>query len=140
MQLHVDVVSAEGQLYAGNADMVFVAAEMGEVGIAPRHAPLLTRIRPGALRIQHEGQPEEAFFVSGGILEVQPHLVTVLTDTAERAEELDRAAAEEARKRAQDAVNKAEERSDLAQAQAELAEAEARLSLIERLHSARSGH
>src|SRR5690625_7270942 len=99
MPLHVDVVSAEGELYAGKADMVFVAAEMGEVGIAPRHAPLLTRIRPGALRVQREGKPEEQFFVSGGILEVQPHLVTVLADTAERAEDLDEAAAEQAKKR-----------------------------------------
>ena len=135
MQLHVDVVSAEGELYAGNADMVFVAAEMGEVGIAPRHAPLLTRIRPGALRIQREGQPEEAFFVSGGILEVQPHLVTVLADTAERAENLDETAAEEAKKRAQQAVSEAGEHIDLEQAQLELAEAEARLNLIRQLRS-----
>lgn len=139
MQLHVDVVSAEGELYAGNAEMVFVAAEMGEVGIAPRHAPLLTRIRPGALRIKREGQPEEAFFVSGGILEVQPHLVTILADTAERAENLDQAAAEEARKSAKEAVSSAEQRVDLAQAQSELAEAEARLALIKRMHS-RPGH
>src|SRR5699024_9215697 len=131
----VDVVSAEGELYAGNADMVFVAAEMGEVGIAPRHAPLLTRIRPGALRIQREGQPEEAFFVSGGILEVQPHLVTVLADTAERAENLDETAAEEAKKRAQQAVSEAGEHIDLEQAQLELAEAEARLNLIRQLRS-----
>lgn len=135
MQLHVDVVSAEGELYAGNADMVFVAAEMGEVGIAPRHAPLLTRIRPGALRIQREGRPEEAFFVSGGILEVQPHLVTVLADTAERAEDLDEAEAEKARKRAEKAVSRAEEHVDWVRAQTQLAEAEARINLIERLRS-----
>lgn len=139
MPLHVDVVSAEGELYAGDADMVFVAAELGEVGIAPQHAPLLTRIRPGALRIQREGQPEEAFFVSGGILEVQPHLVTILADTAERAEDLDRQAAERAKTRAEEAVSQAEERIDVAQAQLALVEAEARLSLIERLHS-RPGH
>jgi len=135
MSLHVDVVSAEGEMFADKADMVFVAAEMGDVGIAPRHAPLLTRIRPGALRIQREGQPEETFFVSGGMLEVQPHLVTVLADTAERAAELDQAEAEKARQRARDAVSQAEEKVDLQQAQEELAEAEARLSLIERLHA-----
>lgn len=140
MQLHLDVVSVEGEMYAGNADMVFVAAEMGEVGIAPQHAPLLTRIRPGALRVQRDNEPEETFFVSGGILEVQPQLVTVLADTAERAEELDRAAAERARQRAQQAVDEVEKHVDASKAQRELAEAEARLSLIERLHSARSGH
>jgi|SRR5690625_3158961 len=139
MPLHVDVVSAEGELYAGKADMVFVAAEMGEVGIAPRHAPLLTRIRPGAVRVQREGQPEEAFFVSGGILEVQPHLVTILADTAERADNLDQAAAEQARTRAKEAVSAADKHVDLQQAQRELAEAEARLALIERLHE-RSRH
>lgn len=139
MPLHVDVVSAEGELFADKADMVFVAAEMGEVGIAARHAPLLTRIRPGALRVQREGQPEEAFFVSGGILEVQPHLVTVLADTAERAEDLDEAAAEQAKKRAQEAVSQAEEHIDLSKAQQELAEAEARVNLIQRLRSTKTG-
>lgn len=139
MPLHVDVVSVEGEMYAGDADMVFVAAQLGEMGIAPQHAPLLTRIKPGALRIQREGQPEETFFVSGGMLEVQPHLVTVLADTAERAEDLDRAAAEEARKRAEEAVSGAEEKIDLEHAQRDLAEAEARLSLIQRLHSS-PGH
>lgn len=135
MQLHVDVVSAEGELFAGNADMVFVAAQEGEVGIAPRHAPLLTRIRPGAVRVQHDGKQEEAFFVSGGILEVQPHLVTILADTAERAENLDQAAAEAARKRAEQAVAQAEERIDLDKAQRDLAEAEARLIFIKQLRS-----
>src|SRR5699024_1400088 len=139
MQLHVDVVSAEGEMFDGNADMVFVAGQEGEVGIAPRHAPLLTRIRPGALRVQREGKPEEQFFVSGGILEVQPHLVTVLADTAERAEDLDEAAAEQAKKRAQEAVDEAAEHIDLEKAQTELAEAEARINLIRRLRSGKSG-
>lgn len=141
MPLHVDVVSAEGEMFADEADMVFVAAELGEMGIAPQHAPLLTRIRPGPVRIQREGRAEETFFVSGGMLEVQPHLVTILADTAERADELDRTAAREAKKRAEDALSGAEHQIDLDQAQQELAEAEARLSLIERLHShAGSGH
>lgn len=135
MQLHLDVVSAEGEMYAGDADMVFVAAEMGEVGIAPRHAPLLTRIRPGALRVQRANQPEETFFVSGGVLEIQPQRVTVLADTAERAEDLDRAAAEQARQRAQQAIEEDGEHVDLANAQRELAEAEARMTLIEQLRA-----
>lgn len=136
MEFHVDVVSAEAQLFSDNAHMVFVPAQMGELGIAPQHAPLLTRIKPGALRVQQEGQAqEETFFISGGILEVQPHLVTVLADTAERAEELDKAAAEQAKQRAQEAMEQAEEQIDQDKAQAELAEAEARLSLIQRLKS-----
>ncbi len=136
MQLHVDVVSAEGQIYSGSADMVFVAAEMGEVGIAPRHAPLLTRIRPGQVRIQLSGE-EHAFFVSGGVLEVQPHLVTVLADTAERAEDIDEAAAEKARQRAEEAVSQADDHVDMERAQAELAEAAARLDMVRKLRTNR---
>lgn len=140
MDFHLDVVSAEGELYSDDAHMVFVAAQMGEMGIAARHAPLLTRIKPGPLRIQHNGnRNEESFFVSGGILEVQPQLVTVLADTAERAEELDRAAAEEAKKRAEKAIGKAKEDVDHARAQAALAEAEARLEMIQHLHT-QQGH
>ncbi len=137
MQLHVDVVSAEGQIYSGSADMVFVAAEMGEVGIAPRHAPLLTRIRPGQVRIQLSGEKEHAFFVSGGVLEVQPHLVTVLADTAGRAEDIDQAAAEKARQRAEEAVAQADDKVDMERAQAELAEAAARLDMVRKLRSTR---
>lgn len=142
MPLHVDVVSAEKHLFADEADMVFVAAELGEMGIAPQHAPLLTRIRPGAVRVQRDGQEEETFFVSGGMVEVQPHLVTILADTAERAEDLDRAAAEQARQRAEQALSGDPQQIDLDQAQQALAEAEARLSLIERLHNkhGRSAH
>ncbi|MES1941001.1 ATP synthase F1 subunit epsilon [Salinisphaera sp. T5B8] len=135
MKLHVDLVSAEGQIYSGSATMVFVAAELGEVGIAPRHAPLLTRMRPGQVRIQQEGQDEQQFFVSGGVLEVQPHLVTVLADTAERAADIDEAAAEKAKQRAEEELAKAEDKMDIAQAQAELAEAAARLSIVKKLRS-----
>ncbi|MBO9470677.1 F0F1 ATP synthase subunit epsilon [Endozoicomonas sp. G2_2] len=135
MKLHVDLVSAEGQIYSGSATMVFVAAEMGEVGIAPRHAPLLTRMRPGQVRIQEEGQEEQQFFVSGGVLEVQPHLVTVMADTAERAADIDEAAAEKAKQRAEEQVAKAEDKVDIARAQSELAEAAARLHMVKKLRS-----
>ena len=135
MKLHVDLVSAEGQIYSGSATMVFVAAEMGEVGIAPRHAPLLTRMRPGQVRIQEEGQEEQHFFVSGGVLEVQPHLVTVMADTAERAADIDEAAAEKAKQRAEEKIAKADDKIDIAHAQAELAEAAARLTLVKKLRS-----
>ncbi|MAS09614.1 F0F1 ATP synthase subunit epsilon [Salinisphaera sp.] len=135
MKLHVDLVSAEGQIYSGSATMVFVAAEMGEVGIAPRHAPLLTRMRPGQVRIQQEGQEEQQFFVSGGVLEVQPHLVTVMADTAERAADIDEAAAEKAKQRAEEQVAKAEDKVDIARAQSELAEAAARLHMVKKLRS-----
>ncbi|ROO32982.1 F0F1 ATP synthase subunit epsilon [Salinisphaera orenii] len=137
MKIHVDVVSAEGEIYSGSASMVFVAAELGEVGIAPRHAPLLTRMRPGQVRVQQEGQDEVTFFVSGGVLEVQPHLVTVLADTVERAADIDEAEAEKAKKRAEEAMAEAHDRVDMARAQAELAEAAARLSIVQKL---RSGH
>lgn len=137
MKLHVDVVSAEGQIFSGSASMVFVAAEEGEVGIAPRHAPLLTRMRPGQVRVRGEEQDEQTFFVTGGVLEVQPHLVTVLADTVERAADIDEAEAEKAKKRAEEAVAEAQERVDMARAQAELAEAVARLNMVRKL---RAGH
>jgi F-type H+-transporting ATPase subunit epsilon len=116
---------------------VFVAAELGEVGIAPRHAPLLTRMRPGQVRIQQEGQEEQQFFVSGGVLEVQPHLVTVMADTAERAADIDEAAAEKAKQRAEENLAKADDKTDIARAQSELAEAAARLSIVKKLRSNR---
>ncbi|WP_348764786.1 F0F1 ATP synthase subunit epsilon [uncultured Salinisphaera sp.] len=137
MKLHVDLVSAEGQIYSGSATMVVVAAEEGDVGIAPRHAPLLTRMRPGQVRIQQEGQEELQFFVSGGILEVQPHLVTVMADTAERAADIDEAAAEQAKQRAEESLAQAGDRVDVSRAQAELAEAAARLTMVKKLRAGR---
>src|SRR5690606_11013129 len=105
MPIHVDIVSAEGAIYSGEARMVFAPAKMGDVGIAPRHAPLLTDLRPGEVRVQpQEGGEELFFYVTGGVLEVQPHLVTVLADSALRAEDLDEAAALEARERARQAL------------------------------------
>ena len=106
MELKVDIVSAEGEIHAGTASMVFAPAEMGEVGIAPRHAPLLTRLNPGVVRVKN-GDEEQEFFVSGGLLEVQPYQVTVMADTAQRAHDIDEAAAIEAKKRAEEALSQA---------------------------------
>lgn len=136
--IHVDIVSAEGQIYAGDASMVFAPAVEGEIGIAPRHAPLLTNLKPGEVRVQAPGEPEElSFFIGGGALEVQPHQVTVLADTAIRARDLDEAAALEARRRAQDAMQERTDKIELAEAQAELARAAAQLRAIERLRKKR---
>ncbi len=136
MEIKVDIVSAEGEIYAGDASMVFAPAEMGEVGIAPRHAPLLTRLKPGVVRVQ-SGNEELEFFVSGGILEVQPTQVTVMADTAERAHDIDEAAAIEAKRRAEEALSQASADVDLARAQAELVEAAARLHLVSKLKGKR---
>ena len=103
MTIHVDIVSAEKEIFSGPAEMVFASAVMGEVGILPRHAPLLTQLRPGQVRIKTPSGEEEFFYVSGGMLEVQPHVVTVLADTAERAKDLDEAAAQQAKERAEQA-------------------------------------
>jgi F-type H+-transporting ATPase subunit epsilon len=133
MTMHVDIVSAEAEIFSGTAEMVFAPAEMGEVGIMPRHAPLLTRLKPGEVRVKHEGGEEEFFFVSGGMLEVQPYTVTILADTAERAKDVDEAAAIEAKRRAEEALRDRKSDFDYAQAQAELAEAVARLRTIQNL-------
>ena len=137
MKIHVDVVSVEGEIFSGSASIVFAPAEMGEIGIMPRHAPLLTRLKPGNLRIRDEDDNEEQVFVSGGLLEVQPHLITVMADTAERAEDIDEAEAEKAKERAEQAVSEAEDKIDLERAQLELTEAAARLDMVRRLRSSR---
>ena len=133
MELHVDIVSAESAIYSGPATMVFAPAEMGEVGIAPRHAPLLTRLIPGEVRVQTQEGKEYSFFVSGGMLEVQPHVVTVLSDTALRAKDIDEAAAMEARERAEKTLADTKTDFDYAKAQAELAEAIAQLRTLQKL-------
>ncbi|MET0660160.1 MAG: F0F1 ATP synthase subunit epsilon [Steroidobacteraceae bacterium] len=135
--LHVDIVSAEGEIYSGEASMVFAPAQMGEIGIAPRHAPLLTTLRPGELRVQEPNGEEQYFYVSGGAIEIQPHLVTVLADTAARAKDLDEAAAKEAMDRAEEALRDRKGEMDSAKAQAELARAAAQLRAIERLRKMR---
>jgi F-type H+-transporting ATPase subunit epsilon len=135
--IHVDIVSAEGQIFSGEATMLFVPGSQGELGIYPRHAPLLTTLAPGEVRVQTEGHEEQAFYVGGGALEIQPHLVTVLADTAARAKDLDEAAALAAKQRAEDAVRNRSDKIDIAEAQAELLRAVAQLRAIERLRKKR---
>ncbi|HET7175859.1 MAG TPA: F0F1 ATP synthase subunit epsilon [Gammaproteobacteria bacterium] len=129
---HVDIVSAEREIFSGDAEMVFAPAEMGELGITPRHAPLLTRLKPGTVRVQTGGE-ESVFYVSGGILEIQPHMVTVLSDTAQRAADIDEAAAQEAKRRAEEALANQSGEMDVARAQAELVEAVARLKALDQI-------
>ena len=135
--IHVDIVSAEGQIFSGAASMVFVPGSQGELGIAPRHAPLLTTLKAGEVRVQTDGAEEQSFYVGGGSVEVQPNLVTVLADTAARARDLDEAAALAAKQRAEDAVRERTDKVDVAEAQAELARAMAQLRAIERLRKKR---
>ncbi len=133
MTLHVDIVSAEAEIFSGTATMVFAPAEMGEVGISPRHTPLLTRLKPGEVRVQTSDGEEKSFYVSGGMLEVQPHVVTVLADTAIRADSLDEAQALEAKERAEKLLGDKSADIDYARAQAELAESMAQLATIRKL-------
>jgi len=135
--IHVDIVSAEGQIFSGDASRVFVPGSEGEIGIAPRHAPLLTTLKPGEVRVQTEGREEQSFYVGGGALEIQPHQVTVLADTAARAHDLDEAAALAAKSRAEDAVRTRGDKLEIAEAQAELARAVAQLRAIERIRKKR---
>ncbi|HVT36943.1 MAG TPA: F0F1 ATP synthase subunit epsilon [Nevskiaceae bacterium] len=130
--LHVDIVAAEGHIYSGEATMVFAPASQGEVGIAPRHAPLLTTLKPGTVRVQN-GSEEHAFFVAGGILEIQPHLVSVLADTALRSKDIDEAAAAKAKADAEAKLAGAKTEMDLKHAQQELIEAAARLEFVKKI-------
>jgi F-type H+-transporting ATPase subunit epsilon len=131
--IHVDIVSAEGQIFSGEATMVFAPGSQGELGIAPRHAPLLTTLKAGEVRVQSEGQEEQSFYVGGGAMEVQPHLVTVLADTAARGRDLDEAAALAAIQRAEDAVRNRSDKISIAEAQAEIVRLNAQLAIIRRL-------
>jgi len=133
MTMHVDIVSAESEIYSGTVEAVFAPAVMGDVGIMPRHSPLLTQLKPGEVRVVRQGGEEEFFYVSGGMLEIQPHVVTVLADTALRAKDVDEAAALEAKQRAEQALADRTTDIDYARAQAELAEAIAQLQTIQRL-------
>jgi F-type H+-transporting ATPase subunit epsilon len=131
--IHVDIVSAEGEIFSGEASMVFAPAVMGEIGIAPRHAPLLTTLKPGEVRVQTPAGEEQFFYVSGGAIEIQPHLITVLADTAIRAKDLDEAAALEAKQRAEDALKNRTDAVDAAELQAELARLAVQVKMIEKL-------
>jgi len=139
MMIHVDIVSAEGEIHSGQAEMVYAPAVMGEVGIAPRHTPLVTRLKPGEIRVDTGSGEMKHFFVSGGILEVQPHAVTVLADTAIRAHDLDEAAAEDAKRRAEEALSGQQADFEYAKAKSELAEAVAQLRTIERIRKGKRG-
>ncbi|MDT8409253.1 MAG: F0F1 ATP synthase subunit epsilon [Wenzhouxiangellaceae bacterium] len=131
--IQCDIVSAEAEIFSGKASMVVISGEEGELGIAPRHAPLLTRIKPGQVRVMLPEGGEEFYYVSGGMLEVQPHVVTVLADTAARASDLDEAAAVRAKQEAERALADRTADMGMAEAQAQLAEAVAQLSALERL-------
>lgn len=133
--IHVDVVSAESLIFSGEAKFVALPGEAGELGILPKHTPLITRIKPGAVRIEMADGGEEFVFVAGGILEVQPNVVTVLADTAIRGKDLDEAKAEEAKKRAEEALRNNDASIDYAVAQAELVSAVAQLAAIRKLRA-----
>lgn len=135
--IHVDIVSAEGEIYSGPAEMVFVPAQEGELGIAPRHAPLLTLIKAGEVRVK-EGEVEHSVFVGGGALEVQPNRVTIMADTAIRAKDLDEAAALEAKRRAEEALAGKIDKIEQAEALAELVRIAAQLKILERLRKIRA--
>ncbi len=135
--IQVDIVSAEGEIHSGDAAMVFAPASMGEVGIAPRHAPMLTTLKPGEVRVQDAEGAEEAFYITGGIIEVQPTRVMILADTALRGDQLDEAAALTAQQEAEKALEGASQETDLARAQAELEEARARYRAAQKLKGKR---
>ncbi len=135
--IQVDIVSAEGEIHSGEAKMVFAPAEMGEVGIAPRHAPLLSALNPGEVRVVTIEDKEEGFYITGGLLEIQPHAVMILADTALRGDQLDEAAALAAKEEAEKALAGISSETDLKRAQAELAEAEARYRASQKLKGKR---
>jgi F-type H+-transporting ATPase subunit epsilon len=133
MTVHVDIVSAEKEIFSGVAEMVFAPAELGEVGISPRHAPLITRLKPGEVRVQVSDKEVYPFYVSGGMLEIQPHVITILADTAIRAKDIDEAAAIEAKARAEEALSDKSGKIDFAIAQAQLTDAVMQLRTLDRL-------
>ncbi|TAJ92317.1 MAG: F0F1 ATP synthase subunit epsilon [Gammaproteobacteria bacterium] len=133
MTIHVDIVSAEQEIFSGVAEMVFAPGVMGELGIAPHHSPLLTYLAPGEVRVKLPGGAEESFYVSGGILEIQPHIVTVLSDTAMRAEDLDEAAVLKAKEAVDRAMHERTAEMEYAKVLAEQAEIAAQLLTLQRL-------
>ena len=136
-KMHLDIVSAEEKIFSGNVKNIIAAAMMGEVGIYPKHTPMITPLKPGEVKIITEDNEEQLFFISGGILEVQPDSVTVLADTAIRGEDLDEAKAIESKKRAEEALSDKGDKIDAAKALADLAQASAQIKLIESLRKKR---
>lgn len=139
MTVHCDIVSAEEEIFSGLVEMVIAAGSLGDLGIAPGHAPLLTELKPGPVRVTKQGGEEEIFYVSGGFLEAQPSVVTILADTALRANDVDEAAAMEAKKRAEDALVNQEGEMDYSRAAAMLAEATAQLRALEQMRKKLGG-
>lgn len=137
MTMHLDIVSAENEIFSGVAEVVVAPAIMGEVGIHPRHTPMLTPLKPGEVKITKQGGEEEFIYVSGGMMEVQPSVVTILSDTAVRAQDLDEAAAMEAKQAAEEAIKDREGDMEIAEAQSRLLEAVAQLQMIERFRKKR---
>ena len=135
MTIHVDIVSAESEIYSGLAELVVAPAEMGEVGIAARHAPFLARLKPGEVRVKVNDSEMHPFHISGGLIEVQPNLITILADTAIRARDIDEAAAIEAKRRAEEMLADKTGKVDYARAQAQLAEAVSQLRTLEKYRS-----
>ncbi|MDP3589109.1 MAG: F0F1 ATP synthase subunit epsilon [Methylobacter sp.] len=133
MTVHVDIVSAENEIFSGLEEMVFAPAELGEVGISPRHAPLISRLKPGEVRVKVSDKEIYPFYVSGGMLEIQPHLITILADTAIRAKDIDEAAAIEAKARAEEALADKSGKIDFVTAQAQLQDAIMQLRTLDRL-------
>ena len=131
MTTHLDIVSAEELIYSGLAEMVTCTGSLGELGIAPGHAPLLTKLRPGPVTVRHQGGEDEIFYVSGGMLEIQPNTITILADTALRAGDVDEAAAKQAQKQAQEELNNQNAEIDYSKATSELAEAAAQLRTLQ---------
>jgi F-type H+-transporting ATPase subunit epsilon len=138
MTIHVDIVSAETELYSGLAEMVFVPGKMGELGIAPRHTPLVTTLKPGLVRLQLPENKEESFFVSGGILEIQPHIVTILSDSASRTDDMDEAAVLKAKEEAEHAFDNISDDVDFDHVQQQMIEARAKYEALQKLRG-RSG-
>lgn len=133
MTIHVDIVSAEKEIFSGLAEMVFAPAELGEVGITPRHAPFITKLNPGEVRVKVSDSESYPFFISGGLLEVQPHMVTILADTAIRAKDIDEATVLNAKAKAEEALTDKSGKIDYAIAQSELAQAIMKLRTLDRL-------
>lgn len=137
MTMHLDIVSAEAEIFSGTCEIVVAPAATGEVGIYPRHTQLMSPLKAGEVKVTKQGGEEETFYVSGGILEVQPHTVTVLSDTCVRAHDLDEAAAIEAKQEAEASLTDKDSKQDIAEAQAKLAEAVAQLQMIEKMRKTR---